>query len=583
MSRAPTSSKRLERQLADEGGFTLIELVIAVGVMAMVLASLAYAGTVAFADAALARNRQVASNLANQAIEQARALPFDTLALGLSTSDLQSDADPAVTDEGGGVYRFDGERIPHGNNAAVAPLVPHRVTQTIDNVMYEVAVYVTYLDDDVTSSSYRLTAIASWASDLRPGTQKFVQVQTIVACASTFNSATHPFCAPVQPFLYATSDVTDGGITFTAYGSGAAVAGLDLERASLWLPTESSSMQIEQISAVTASGRTSGATMKPTGGSESEVGRQIVTVGADTDPAQKPPYATDSVGTGSTSQSSSTLSLNGSSNSFSLVSSGGDTATVTATVDSTVTNLCTDVDVTPLVDNQPCGNGTATQGGGMQATLSLGTLGTVTLASMAAPGADNIAHTNRDVAPQPGSCPATEGDGCIHASHSASVGAVRIGALPSSLAALAPGFDYLLKIDGYNRTVRAEAGVGAADPSVTNRSGGSDQGTIQYWNGSGYTSLTIGAGASTSISIPALTVSDGLTSTTLEIVSIVRTGGTTSPACASPCAESFAQAESPVVGDIRYRVIVAGETIVDLNIHIDFGTLTASARYTPGV
>jgi hypothetical protein len=37
-----------------------------------------------------------------------------------------------------------------------------------------------------------------------------------------------------------------------------------------------------------------------------------------------------------------------------------------------------------------------------------------------------------------------------------------------------------------------------------------------------------------------------------------------------------------MVGDIRYTVVVGGTTVADLLIHIDLGTLTAHAEYTPG-
>jgi hypothetical protein len=147
----------------------------------------------------------------------------------------------------------------------------------------------------------------------------------------------------------------------------------------------------------------------------------------------------------------------------------------------------------------------------------------------------------------------------------------------SALSSLAPaGFDYLVKIDNYSRSVAAEAGVGNANPSV------SSSGTMSYWNGSAYTTVAIASGASVALPLASVTVSSGVTSTTLSIGGTIRSGGTTSGACASPCASADASAESPIVGDIRYTVIVAGTTVADLLIHIDLGTITAHAEYTPG-
>jgi hypothetical protein len=36
--------------------------------------------------------------------------------------------------------------------------------------------------------------------------------------------------------------------------------------------------------------------------------------------------------------------------------------------------------------------------------------------------------------------------------------------------------------------------------------------------------------------------------------------------------------ESPIVGDIFYK-IVSGSTTLDLTMHVDFGTVTATATY----
>ena len=80
--------RRLRGGGTAEGGFSLIELVLATGVLAMVMSSLAFLGTSAFTDAAVARSRQTATGLASQALEQVRALPYDTVSQGLLTSDL---------------------------------------------------------------------------------------------------------------------------------------------------------------------------------------------------------------------------------------------------------------------------------------------------------------------------------------------------------------------------------------------------------------------------------------------------------------------------------------------------------------
>jgi type II secretory pathway pseudopilin PulG len=578
--------RRLRRRGPAEGGFTLFELVLASGVIALVMSSLAYMGTVAFKDAALARNRQVATGLASEALEQVRALPYDTVALGLSTADLAAGTDSNVT-VSGGVYKYNGETIPNGtSNTAIAPLAPHRTTKVMDTTPYTVAVYVTYLDDGTTSRSFRVTAHVSWATSARGGVQTFVDAQTIVysptgtGCSST---ATHPFAAPCQPFLYGIGSLDQGSVAIAPYTGSAGISCLNLKEAQMVLPSDATNMQLEQIESVDSAATTSGVNLTDGTGAVQTLGQQSVKVGSDSDPSQsKPVYATQTTGTGASVQASGSVSMNGCSNSLSVGSSGGDTASATATVLASATNVCPNSAVTPvnMVDLLPCGNAAAKQAGSMSAQMNLNGLGSAVLASIGSTSTGGAGDTNFDAAPQtsPAACTvATSGDGCIHASQRAAVGSVRIGGLASSLSAVAPlGFDYLVKLDNFTRTVTAEAGVGNDNPSV------SSTGTIQYWNGAGYTSVAVGSGASVSLPLASLTVSSGLTSTTLSIGGTIRTGGTTSGTCASPCADASASAESPIVGDIRYTVIVGGNTVADLLIHIDFGTATAHAQYTSG-
>ena len=96
--------RRLRSRLRGEAGFTLIELMVAVSIMLVALLALAYTATIGFSDIALARQRQGASGLANQTMEQIRALPFDVLKKGLSNADLTGGGDPNITGGCGATY-----------------------------------------------------------------------------------------------------------------------------------------------------------------------------------------------------------------------------------------------------------------------------------------------------------------------------------------------------------------------------------------------------------------------------------------------------------------------------------------------
>src|SRR2546427_1042158 len=112
----------LRRRLRTEGGFTLIELRAALGVILVAMVALAYTATIGFTDIGFARQRQGANELANQTMEQIRALPFDKLENGLDNTDLANSVvagpkfDPNIVLNGPcgtpTVYCFNGEQIP---------------------------------------------------------------------------------------------------------------------------------------------------------------------------------------------------------------------------------------------------------------------------------------------------------------------------------------------------------------------------------------------------------------------------------------------------------------------------------------
>src|SRR2546430_7766984 len=114
-------------RLAPEGGFTLVELMVALGVILLALLAMAYTATIGFSDIALARQRQGATGLANQTIEQIRALPFDVLKKGLSNADLTGGGDPNITGGCGATYCYGGGENPprrHPNPGAPGPPPP---------------------------------------------------------------------------------------------------------------------------------------------------------------------------------------------------------------------------------------------------------------------------------------------------------------------------------------------------------------------------------------------------------------------------------------------------------------------------
>jgi prepilin-type N-terminal cleavage/methylation domain-containing protein len=468
-------SPAARRRLRQEDGFTLIELMVASGIILIALMLLAYTATVVYSDVAMARQRQGATGLANRTMEQVRALPFDALAAGLSSDDLTGSPDPAITGGCGATWCFGGEEIPtHSGLGSVVPLEPHRRSLTLEGTSYTIAVYPTYLDNDKALNAFRVTVVVSWANPARRTGAALVRTQSVfhspTGCQST---QTHPLAGPGQPFLYGSASIDPARIAITGAGTGLPIAGIDLDNAALSLPSYSSAMQIEQAAAVQGRAQASGSTLKLEGQAEVTGGGQVVQSGADNDPSQpKPAYESQPL-----TQAASPVSASDAAGRNSLTLRAGDTdvAASTSTVAADATNQCQDVNGNNQRDTpaQPCGAAAATQRGAVSATLRLWAgatnLGDAVLANVAAGSNRGVAATDRALQPEPApisACTATTGDGCLRAAASRTVGALQLGGLPSSGAVAKPaGWNgYLVSVSAYTDSVMAEGGVGAATP-----------------------------------------------------------------------------------------------------------------------
>src|SRR5918999_3948316 len=150
--------RRAQRAASEESGFSLVETVFAMGVMFMALLLLASTAIVGFAGSGLGRQRQTANSLANQVVEQARGLPYETLGLGLSSSDLGSDANIV---DCSGTYKFNtcsGEVIVHSPGLPTTPpLVPHVATvgPPTQPSTYTTKTYVTQASGVPVAGAYR--------------------------------------------------------------------------------------------------------------------------------------------------------------------------------------------------------------------------------------------------------------------------------------------------------------------------------------------------------------------------------------------------------------------------------------------
>jgi prepilin-type N-terminal cleavage/methylation domain-containing protein len=586
----------LRRRLRTEGGFTLIELMAALGIILVAMVALAYTATIGFTDIGFARQRQSANELADQSMEQIRALPFTTLAKGLDNTDLANSIlpgpnfDPNIVKNGpcGAplVYCYNGEQIPRGANANVVPLVPHRNTIVVGPTAYTVATYVTWYNNVTTANTFRLTVQVSWANPLRKGVLSKVTTQSIAFSASgCLSSATHPFSAPCQPFFFGNATHGDGHIDLTGN-----IDGINLTQASLLFTSAGSNAQIEQISAVQGLSNMSGVSLATNGNPATVSGNETFSSGADNDPAQPGADYNSVLANGNASQ----LSTNGNGNTLTLNGSGGDTGSTTSTTDASLSNPANPC---PLAgsqnDLQPCGSSKTQQMNSMSMVLSPNgqvNMGDATLASLAAAPSAGSSYVKRIL--QNGF------DGLIHSDVSRAMGTLTLGGLPSGIPSgkLPPGWQgYFIQLTSLTDAVSAETGTNTAAPAT------SLSGTLKYWTGAGYATYNLAPGASVNFPVATLDLSTKVSNVPIEVkiqgsptadcnvwvLGCPRSGGTTTtqvihscaPACPNTRDSATAQSASPFLGEIHYQVWANGSLVADVIINVDLGTLLAQNIY----
>jgi hypothetical protein len=569
----------------DEQGFGLLELVVASTVMMTAITSLAYVATDAFGTIGMTRERSTANGLLDEALEQLRALPYSTIALGMETANLAGD--PRVIGAGTALspYRLatTNERIVHvSNNVNVAPLVPNSSTRTVNGIVFTVRVYLSYFQDNPASGAYTGTAYVDWFSGLQGSSKTaFVRASTIIfspppspsACLST---TTHAFSGPCMPFFTGVASVK-GGRTLIATG---ATTGAVIDT-----PGVATSSQIEQISRVQGWATTEALGMPS--GTPNVWGPLSGNSQADNDPAS-PGSSSYEIVTGSSAPPSSTPTtpfgsavLNvtvGGATSFESVSTTAAGANNPAAPGGV--NTCRDLGGTAIADSLPCSRTTGASGT-MTSSVDLTSLGGG-LGSMdvVEQGATTVGvHTNRDTAPGGGRCAGTSNTGCISSSATRTISSLKIGGVPSALKPA--GFGSLIELTGYTDTATAAAGIGALDAQAS-----SSAVNFRFWNGAGYSLVPWASAVGTTVS-SSLSVTTGVV--TINITSNVRVGNVTALSSpAATCMGSLALAcrthaeatlASPLRGTVSYDVRVLGVSVLAFTVSVDMGDLSASAAY----
>ena len=607
----------LSRLRSDERGFSLLETVIAITVIFGALLTLSYAATIGFQYESLARQKQTATGIADQIMEQTRGLAWDRITAGHLSSDLTADPNLVTSCAGdaAGVYRLlsctaqtgrpgSGERVVAGASSCassspdcVVPLVRHTGQITQNNIEYTWRTYDTNNCPTLTTGGcaattpYRMTVIVTWTGG-RVAPNKIVQVQSLfwspTGCRST---STHPFAAPCQPFFLGVSSVAQGSINVTG-----TVAGTTFESGDLSTSGVQSSVQQEQLSQAEGSFSQSGVRLVDSLGAATAAGDVAASSAADTDP-----------GTGASTWSEVTCGTSvlcaggsvstGSSNTVVLTAPGGETAQSDSTTAAGAANICPPPPDTGQTDGKPCSGSRIQQGGELSAVVTLNgaatPLGNATLARiLAAAGSPNTTFSDRVQYNATGLCsPITGSDGCLEQTTTRAVGTVNVGALPENVPATLPwtGVNawngYYFSIVGYTDNATAAVGsnssssaAGGNVPAPTASIGVGA--TVHCWNGIGYT--TVLASSATAVACAPFDFTWPISGHMIRI----QMSGTTSPAVItrSPQAAATSQTDvtaqiTPPGATITYVVTVDGATVADLTITVNLNTLEARGTY----
>jgi type II secretory pathway pseudopilin PulG len=590
--RATTLARRARARLDGERGFTIVETVVAMVVIFGSLTALAYTATIGFRYIAYGRDRQQATGLANEIMEEIRGQAYSVITRGMSTTDITSDSRIVTCST---VKRFEtcsgpkivSSTVPAGTTAPW--LIPHAGTQTVGNLDVSWATYVT--NDDPAANPYSVTVIVSWGNGaISEGPNNIVRIESNFWSPSGCVSAdTHPFAAPCQPYFYGLASVPAGSVTFGSINLHEFA--VDLQQASLTFPSARASLQQEQVSSLEAEAVESALSIRGGFGLTEAGGTDARALG-DNDPSSP---AGGTAGTTLNAPGASLQKIQSDCcDEIGLqlsVGSGqvGDSAISTAA-------KATDAAACPPsgtreTDSLGCAGARVNQVNAVTAVTPLdhaAAVGDTTVVRLAAPASYSTATAERD---------AVSGqNGLVDVQASRTLGNIYLGGFPVSGMTAPAGMsttstddnNYCMRVTGYSDTARIYAGARSSttpDADVT-------AGTFTYYDKA---TATYVSKAVTDSSLSTLafdcTQTQVVGGKTVVWKVTVLSGGIT-PASVPAATDSTLSTDAqtrleqeatvlPIKITFRYQVTVNSTDQVDLSVAVDPGTLVARGIYGP--
>ncbi|HEY3549299.1 MAG TPA: prepilin-type N-terminal cleavage/methylation domain-containing protein [Propionicimonas sp.] len=592
MTRRIRQALALARRARGEAGFTLIEVIVAMALTLVLMTAVLSVLVSSLRSVKLAHQRQTATSLTTQAMEQLRALDYSSV-----TTDLHTTGPYPMSP---GLQYVTGTTFPVFQPTAVLPGISEPLivnqysakimdpsTTTVDGLTYRVQVYVT--DPAPTagqSQAYNLTVITSWSSAVSEGARVVSQRSTLFSPSGCLTAADHPFSGPCQAAYVADAGQSLGGFTLSADGGTGEITGFNGQMLSLSLPVLSSNLTMEQ--SANAKG------MVGTGEGRATSGSQDVTggVGASVAVTSDPSAATAQTQTSNAMQSAGEVSLSGSLGSLVAHAPGGTGGTTSAAIFADPglcqdgTQLGTGLTTGPAGARRPC-VASSVSAVASDGYLSLRTgLQDAMLLSQGSAGSGFARAVSANLAGPSGtacaaSTPTILTGSCVRAAVTRTLGTVTVLPLASAVGAPA-GYRGLWYVDGLQETATSESGRYGAGPTYYR------QGSLHVWNPSTASydpavdlSTFSGSGAPTPITLPSMTLTypDGLTVTASGTLTVNHTTTTTtsSSGCTTTCTAGV-DGSSAVRALVTFTATRGADTST-FGLAADLGGLLASTSY----
>jgi type II secretory pathway pseudopilin PulG len=213
----------------------VVESVVALALIFMALTGLLGGLTSASKAIVTARQRNVATGLANQVLETARASSYSLV--GLNSADTTIATDGAIV---GGAYA--GAPLAYASPSNQSPWPLHRFTQVVSNVNYVTSVYVTTITASGSDPYKQVTVIVDWS-----GSGRAQYAGTAIASSIKLSSFVFNASLPADPLLEGIATASGGTLSISG-----TIDNLAVTDATLALPQASSKLSSQFVQEASA-------------------------------------------------------------------------------------------------------------------------------------------------------------------------------------------------------------------------------------------------------------------------------------------------------------------------------------------